>query len=71
MEENSAKLDNLLSGSRLFQLRELVECDEVGVNIFEIVPVGSEDTVNLLVTYEKKCELSEEKELFLYLAIYE
>ena len=54
MEENSPKLDNLLSRARLFQLRELVECDEVGVDIFEIVPVGSEDTVNLLVTYGKK-----------------
>ena len=50
MEENSTKLDNLLSGSSLLQLRELVECDEVRVNIFEIVPVGSEDAVNLLVT---------------------
>ena len=52
MEENSAKLDNLLSRPRLLQLRELVECDEVCLNIFEVVPISSEDAVNLLITYE-------------------
>ena len=50
MEENSAKLDNLLSWSRLLQLRELTECDEVCVDIFEIMPVGPEDAVDLLIT---------------------
>ena len=50
MEENSAKLDNLLSRPRLLQMRELVECDEVSVDIFEVVPVGSEDAVDLLIT---------------------
>ena len=50
MEENSAKLDNLLSRSRLLQLRELVVSDEVCVEVFEIVPVSSEDAVDLLVT---------------------
>ena len=52
MEENSAKLDNLFSRPRLLQLSELVERDEVCVDIFEIVPVGSEDAVDLLITYK-------------------
>ena len=52
MEENSAKLDNLLSRPRLLQLRELFECDEVSVEVLEIVPVTSEDAVDLLVTCE-------------------
>ena len=50
MEENSAKLDNLLSWSRLLQLRKLTKCDEVCVDILEIMPVRPEDAVNLLIT---------------------